>query len=536
MYHSASHRDKSKSPDRCLANLLDTEAGLTPAQTQVSLELFADHLSHYFSDLRPPGEIIHTAVSIDEPAGKPIMHCKVVPVRLTYFDAIDLVVMREEGTVEARAIRLFRLCRQTYSQRALLSYEDLSVLLCINVSTVGDLVNRLRDRGFFVPTRGAVKDIGPAPSHKREIATLLGKGLTTSWIRSITNHSEHAIGRYQQQFALVLYLLHKYPQASDDERCMLSALSRPAYDTYVEVHDQLVARDDCRTHLERLRRRYELDPQTRDELVPKGKRQKADAMRRLGEQTLNTAIRQTVEFDLGTTKRVAEVVTEDLMGIISKSFQLTNDLRPGETSIFVDAYNPAFLSGDKVADRQVTPVSIPLHTQQILDIWRSDEPIGRRRARVAAVIASAAHEQGGIMSIVSLAELLHTSSSTMSKDLRHLAVDLHINATTKGLLEDAGTTLTHKSFIIDLDHYGLTGDEISWLTRHAPCSRDRYISTYRRVETLMRLEGCMPDAEHLTRVFNLRPHVARQYIDLLAKHATDSATTDRDQDAVKQCG
>ena len=257
---------------------------------------------------------------------------------------------------------------------------------------------------------------------------------------------------------------------------------------------------------------------------------------RLGEQTLNTAIRQVVEFDLGTTKRVAEAVTEDLMGIINASFQLTDDKRPGETSIFVDAYNPAFLSGDKVADRQVIPVSIPLHTQQTLDIWRLDEPIGRRRARVAAVIANAVHEQGGIMSIAALAEFLHTSPSTMSKDLRKLAVDLHINAATKGLLEDAGGTLTHKGIIVDLDQHGLTGDEISWLTRHAPCSRDRYISTYRRAETLMRLEGCMPDAEHLARVLNLRPYVARQYIDLLAKHATNGANTDRDQEAVEQCG
>jgi len=134
------------------------------------------------------------------------------------------------------------------------------------------------------------------------------------------------------------------------------------------------------------------------------------------------------------------------------------------------------------------------------------------------------------MSAAGLAELLHTSPASMSKDLRDLAVDLHVNAATKGLLEDAGSTLTHKSIIIDLDQHGLTGDEISWLTRHAPFSRDRYIGTYRRAETLMRLEGRMPDAEHLARVLDLRPHVARQYVDLLVQHNTDSTTTGRDQE------
>ena len=527
MNHSARTRDKSKHPDRHLACRLDVEVGLPPAQIHVVLELLTDHLSHYFSDLRPPGEIIHTAVSIDEPAGKPIRHCKVVPVRLTYFDAVDLVVLREEGTVETRAIRLFRLCRQAYSQQALLSHEDLGVLLCIDVSTVRDLVNRLRNRGFFVPTRGAVKDIGPAPSHKREIASLLGHGYTTSKIRAITSHAESSIGRYQQQFALVLYLLHHYPKASDEERCMISGLTRPAYDTYVEVHDQLVARDDCHLHLERLRRRYELDSKAPHDLVPKGTRQAAAVARHLGEQTLDTVIRQTIETDLGTTKRVAETVTDDLMRIIDTSFQLTDDLRPGETAAFVDAFDPTFLSGDKVADRPVIPVSIPLHTQQILDLWRSDEPVGRRRARIAAIIASAVHEQGGIMSIAGLAEYLHTSPSSLSKDLRHLAVDLHVNAATKGLLEDAGSTLTHKSLIIDLDQHGLTGDEISWLTRHAPFSRDRYIGAYRRAETLMRLDGRIPNAGHLARVLNLRLHVARQYVDLLIQYHDKS--TDHDE-------
>ena len=211
MAHFTSARDKSKSPGRHLGYRLENEVGLNPAQSRVTIDIIAQHLSNYCSDRRPPGEIVHTAVSMDEPAGKPIKHCKVVPVRLTFFHEDDPNVIREEGTVEARAIRLLRFCREAYEQMALFSYEDLSLLLCIDLSTVWDLVKRLRDDGIFVPTRGAVKDIGPEPSHKREIARLLGLGYTTSKIRAITNHTESSIGRYQQQFALILYLLHRYP-------------------------------------------------------------------------------------------------------------------------------------------------------------------------------------------------------------------------------------------------------------------------------------------------------------------------------------
>jgi hypothetical protein len=518
MNHSASSRDKSKSPGRNLAFRLENEVGLSPAQAWVAIDIIAEHTSEYCSDCRHHGVIIHTAVSIDEPPGKPIKHCKVVPVRLTYFHEDDFNVIREEGTVEARATRLLRLCREAYEQKALLSHEDLSLLLCVDGSTIGDQVKRLREEDLFVPTRGAVKDIGPEPSHKRQIARMLGLGYTTSKIRAMTNHSERSIGRYQMQFALVLFLLAHYPKASHHTRCTVSRLSRAAYDAYVKVHDELAGRGDCQHHLERLRRRYELDSGDRDALVPPAKRRSADTNRRLGEQTLDTVIRQTIETDLGTTLRIAEAVTEDLMGILKNSFQLPNELRPGEIVIFVDAYNPAFLSGDKVADRPVIPVVIPLLTQQILNIWRSDQPAGRRRAQIAAIIANAAHEQGGVMAIDKLAELLHTTTTTMSKDLRELAVDLHTLAATKGLLEDAGSTLTHKELIVALDQQGITADGISWLTRHAPCSRDRYISTFRRAEALMRLEGCIPSPELLARVLDLRLHVAKQYVDLLVKH------------------
>lgn len=130
------------------------------------------------------------------------------------------------------------------------------------------------------------------------------------------------------------------------------------------------------------------------------------------------------------------------------------------------------------------------------------------------------------MTVAKLAELLFVPASTMGKDLRELAVACHIEAPTKGMIEDAGGTLTHKDWIVDLDQHGLTGDEIAWLTRHAPHSRDRYIETYRRAETLMALEGRIPEAEHLARILGLRLHVARQYVDLLRRYHGEGEPSD----------
>jgi len=193
--------------------------------------------------------------------------------------------------------------------------------------------------------------------------------------------------------------------------------------------------------------------------------------------------------------------------------------------VFVDKYDPTFISGEKVADRPVTPVTVPLHTEQTIEIWRSEEPIRRRRARVATLVATAAAEQGGVFSVTGLAEILHVPPSTLAKDLRELAVEVHMQAPTKGLIEDAGPTLTHKDWIIGLDHFGFTGEEIAWLARHSPLSRDRYVGTFRRAEALMRVEGRIPDPEHLARILRLQTHIGKQYVDLLQRYHGDGKPT-----------
>jgi len=538
---SASSRDKSKSPRHALSGRLMAEAGLNLAQVRVALDAVADHIVGYYGDAREPGDIVHTAVSACEPAGKPIKHCKVVPVRLSAVAPADVEVLRQEGSVELRMVRLYRFCCEAQHQGGLLSHEDLSVLLGVDVSTVGDLVARWRERGVIVPTRGAVKDIGPEPSHKRIIADLLGRGFSTSRIRAMANHSEGAIGRYQQQFGLVIHLLHVYPYASDDERCQLSGLSQRAYDVYVEVYRSLADRPDCKLHLKRLRRRYEADPEGLAYNPPPGKAPEDLTTRRLEQQTLHTAVRQTIADDLATTQRVAQAVADDIVALVDDSFRLSDGLRPGEITVFVDAHDAALISGQRVADRKVIPVTLPLYADETTELWRSDEPAGRRRARIAVKLALAAQEQGGIMSVAKLAELLHVRDSTLGGNLRELAVACHIEAPTKGLIEDAGATPTHKDWIVGLDHYGLTGEEISYLTRHAPQSRDRYLQTYHRAETLMRLEGRIPEPEQVARVLRLRLHTARGYVKLLHEYhgdgncSPDSAGTTEQHAASEAC-
>ena len=514
-------RATCKSPELCLAMLLVLQAGLNPAQIRVVLDLFLDHQRDFWSGDRGPGVIIFAAVSKKEPAGKPIAKCAKVPVRLTFLCDSDCMVQYDNGSVALRSARILRMTNEAYDQGGLLSYEDLANIMSVDPSTIQDHVHRLRAKGIIVRTRGFVADIGPDPTHKREISLLLGQGYTTSYVRSATGHSESAIGRYQLDFAMVIYLLHTYPDATGELLREISGLDPKAWDAYAEVYRELVSNPTYKPHLERLRRRYEMDPEGLAAQIPPGKRPEDLAQKRLEAQTLDNAVRQTIQEDMGTTKRVAQAVTDDILKLVKDAFPVSDCLRPGEMVVFVDKHDPAFISGEKVADRPVMPVTVPLHTEQAIEIWRSDEPIGRRRARLATLVATAAAEQGGVCSVTGLADLLHVPSSTLAKDLRELATEVHMQAPTKGLIEDAGPTLTHKDWIVDLDHFGLTGEEISWLTRHAPLSRDRYVGTFHRAEALMRVEGRIPDPEHLARVLRLRTYVGKQYVDLLQRYHGD---------------
>jgi hypothetical protein len=279
-----------------------------------------------------------------------------------------------------------------------------------------------------------------------------------------------------------------------------------------------------------------MEPDSLLRQIPPGKRPDDIANRRLEQQSLDTAIRQTIQDDLGTSQRVAETVTVDIRNLIDQVFYLPEQLRPGETTLFVDALHCSFISGKPSFDRKVIPVTVPMATDELNQIWRSEEPAPRKRAKIAVRIASGAPDQGGVMTVAGLAELLRVSPSTMATDLREFAIHTHITIPTKGTLEDAGPTLTHKDWIVDLDQHGLTGQEISWLTRHAPISRDRYIQTYRRAEIIMNLEGQLPDAPHLSRVLRIPTHVAQQYADLLRRYHPEVATPSAQEGATTDSG
>ncbi len=165
-----------------------------------------EHARINYDESRPPGQILRTVVSAAEPAGKPIKHCQTLEVRLTVDHRLDAEIQRRHGTVALRRAKILRLCWEAYEQGGLLSYEDLASILGLDQSSIQRMVQALRPVVGLVPTRGAMHDMGRAPSHKEPIGRLLCRGYSYTEITAMTGHSEGSIDRYALDLGRVIAL------------------------------------------------------------------------------------------------------------------------------------------------------------------------------------------------------------------------------------------------------------------------------------------------------------------------------------------
>lgn len=200
-------RLQSKTAKDAIIQKLASDFNLTPIIAQAYYHQVAGYFNEHANVVLSSGEVAYEAVAADEPAGKHIRLTRKVTTRLKLMDFnSDLEALAEFGLAGLRRHRLARLTRQAYDQGALLSYEDLAMLLTTSPATVKRDVVRLKKQGLFILTRGQKLDMGPGISHKTQIIELYLKSYTFTDIERKTNHSETAVKRYLADFVQVATL------------------------------------------------------------------------------------------------------------------------------------------------------------------------------------------------------------------------------------------------------------------------------------------------------------------------------------------
>jgi hypothetical protein len=170
-------RLESKTARSAIIQKIATDFNLMPIIAEAYYKQISSYFDQHANIQLTSGQICYEAVAADEPAGKHIALTRKVSCRLTFNDVnTDFEILVNYGLAGLRRHRILRLTREAYDQGALLSYEDLAILLTTSPATVRRDIRHLRNDGKFIMTRGAKHDMGPGISHKTQIIELYLKG------------------------------------------------------------------------------------------------------------------------------------------------------------------------------------------------------------------------------------------------------------------------------------------------------------------------------------------------------------------------
>lgn len=128
------------------------------------------------------GCLCYEAIIENEPIAKPLSKCKKMSIFLYLHRNNDKKILKSKGIAYLRRERLIHLAKEAKKQGALLTQEDLALLLCTSLSTVKRDIIDLTKEGVIVPTRGYLKDIGRGISFKSQIIKFYKKGYPISEI------------------------------------------------------------------------------------------------------------------------------------------------------------------------------------------------------------------------------------------------------------------------------------------------------------------------------------------------------------------
>ncbi|HET7738032.1 MAG TPA: DUF1670 domain-containing protein [Tepidiformaceae bacterium] len=209
MARSTTDRLAEKTVERQFLYEMETDFELAPAASRAVLATAQQVLLVSGGEPRQ-GQMRLTAVSAEEPSGKPLAAMKKVGVVVTVDGGLeDLEVLKQFGVAGLRRVRVLRMTEEAIDQGGALTQEDLARLCQSDVRTIRRDLKELRAAGHWVPTRGTVKEIGRGQSHKAKIVEMYLQRMTYSEIVRRARHAASSVKRYVETFGRMVVLWEK---------------------------------------------------------------------------------------------------------------------------------------------------------------------------------------------------------------------------------------------------------------------------------------------------------------------------------------
>jgi len=190
------------------------------------------------------GQTVFFAIDAATPSGLPIKECLKRRLVLTHISrSEDLEVRAGYGHAAKRRQQIMRMTVEAQEQGALLSQEDLGLLLDCDVRTIRSDIQQLqKQEAIMVPTRGTVRDIGPGITHKRKAVEMWLSGKEALEVARRLKHSLKAVERYIQRFCRIVYAQRQLRNTL--QVALVVGISVAAVNTYLDLHKELVEKNE----------------------------------------------------------------------------------------------------------------------------------------------------------------------------------------------------------------------------------------------------------------------------------------------------
>jgi len=183
-------RLEAKTTEQRFLQMLEQDFNQAPRVAQVILEEAQDCLWGQREGLRA-GQMRVILVQRGEGHGRGLRETKTKEVVWTVDGGLaDREVLKRQGRVALRRVRIQRLLGEAVEQGAMATQEDLAQVLQVSVRTIKRDCKQLQEQRVYLPTRGKVQGIGRGQTHKAQI---VGRWLAGETYDQITLHTHHSL-------------------------------------------------------------------------------------------------------------------------------------------------------------------------------------------------------------------------------------------------------------------------------------------------------------------------------------------------------
>ena len=227
-----------------LASEFNISFGKSPAVAAAIAET-ADRLYRSDCDLTRPGNILYSAVHLSEPAGKPLIQCRRISVRLSLWEEADDSI---KDMKTRRKTILQRIAIQAYDQEGVLTIEDCRRILVCSPRAIKNYISEFRTEGICLPLRGYVHSTGRGQTHKTEIICFYLEGMQLTDIQRRTYHSMEAMTRYIHMFSRIVVCHAKQDMKVRDIATVVRCSSE-LVEQYLKIYEKYSKEDNERLGL-----------------------------------------------------------------------------------------------------------------------------------------------------------------------------------------------------------------------------------------------------------------------------------------------